>query len=106
MRCHVLSLVSVLMLALPIRSDAANPKAIEQYRKDVEPILSKYCFRCHADGVAKGKVSFDNFKSDDELVEKRDLWYAVLKNTRGNIMPPAGRPRPGTPSARGSLSSS
>src|SRR5262249_55328214 len=49
---------------------------------------------CHADGAKKGKVAFDTFKSDEELVGQRELWHAVLKNTRANIMPPANRPRP------------
>src|SRR5262249_44422549 len=32
--------------------------------------------------------------SDDELLTKRDLWLAVLKNTRAGLMPPAKKPRP------------
>jgi mono/diheme cytochrome c family protein len=86
---------SLLVLAIAARPAAASdPQAVERYRKDVQPILSKYCFDCHADGAKKGNVSFDTFKSDDELVGKHQLWHAVLKNTRANIMPPAKRPRP------------
>lgn len=76
------------------RFAAAESEVVERYRKDVKPILTKYCFDCHADGAKKGNVSFDAFKSDDELTGKRELWHAVLKNTRGHIMPPARRPRP------------
>jgi len=36
----------------------------------------------------KGQVAFDGFKSHNELLAKRDLWLAVLKNTRAGIMPP------------------
>jgi hypothetical protein len=85
----------VLVLAFLGRPAAASdPQAVERYRKDIQPILAKYCFDCHADGGKKGNVSFDIFKSDDELVSKIELWYAVLKNTRANIMPPAKRDRP------------
>jgi hypothetical protein len=88
-------LAGVLMLALLGRpATSADSKATEQFRKEVQPILAKYCFDCHADGANKGKVAFDAFKSDDELVGKRELWHAVLKNTRANIMPPSRRPRP------------
>ena len=84
-----------LVLALLGRPAAASdPHAVERYRKEVQPILAKYCFDCHADGAKKGKVSFDTFESDEELVGKRELWHAVLKNTRANIMPPAKKPRP------------
>jgi hypothetical protein len=87
-------LAGVLILALGRTAASTDAKAVEQYRKDVLPILEKYCFDCHADGANKGKVAFDTFKSDEELVGKRELWHAVLKNTRANIMPPANRPRP------------
>jgi hypothetical protein len=73
---------------------ASDPPAVESYRKEVRPILAKYCFDCHADGAKRGNVSFDTFKSDDELVSKRELWHAVLKNTRANIMPPVRQKRP------------
>jgi hypothetical protein len=87
--------VTALLLGFVARPALANgPQAAERYRKEVQPILAKYCFDCHAEGANKGKVSFDTFKSDTELVNKRDLWHAVLKNTRANIMPPARRPRP------------
>ena len=87
--------VGVLVLTVLGRPAAATaPQAVESYRKEVQPILAKYCFDCHADGANKGKVSLDTFKSDDELVGKHELWHAVLKNTRASIMPPAGRPRP------------
>jgi len=85
----------LLVLAIVGRPAAANDaQAAERYRKDVQPILSKYCFDCHANGEKRGNVSFDTLKSDDELVGKRELWHAVLKNTRANIMPPARRERP------------
>src|SRR2546422_10144656 len=55
------------------------------FRKNVRPILENYCFDCHADGANKGGVAFDEFKSDDALVGKHDLWLAVLKNTRAGL---------------------
>jgi hypothetical protein len=73
---------------------STNQKPAERFRKEVQPILENYCFDCHGDGGKKGNVSFDTFKSDEELVGKHELWHAVLKNTRANIMPPGKRPRP------------
>src|SRR6059036_2077469 len=64
------------------------------FRKIVKPILEKYCSDCHADGANKGGVAFDEFKSDEELLNKRDLWAAVLKNTRAGLMPPPKKPKP------------
>ncbi|MCX6950738.1 MAG: DUF1592 domain-containing protein [Verrucomicrobia bacterium] len=68
---------------------AAEPGAtVVNFRKNIEPLLKKYCYDCHADGVSKGKVSFDTFSSDAELVGRHDLWFAALKNVRAGIMPP------------------
>ena len=82
------------VMLLSFGGQSAATEVVERYRKEIKPILAKYCFDCHADGAKKGNVSFDAFKSDEELTGKRELWHAVLKNTRAHIMPPARRPRP------------
>jgi hypothetical protein len=64
------------------------------FARDVQPILTKYCYDCHADGMSKGNVSFDTFKSPDELISNHDLWLAVLKNVRAGVMPPEKKPHP------------
>src|SRR6266436_2988559 len=85
------------MLALAVscfKAASAGLPAAANFHKNVQPILEKYCSDCHADGANKGGVAFDEFKSDDALLGKRDLWLAVLKNTRSGLMPPAKKARP------------
>src|SRR6266480_5424022 len=77
----------------PLCFGAKNP-AGAHFRKQVQPILVQYCYDCHGDGMDKGKVAFDEFKSDEELLGKRDLWWEVLKNLRAGIMPPERKPHP------------
>src|SRR2546430_12510537 len=77
----------------PFCFGAKNP-AGAHFRKQVQPILVQYCYDCHGDGMDKGKVAFDEFKSDEELLGKRDLWWEVLKNLRAGIMPPERKPHP------------
>jgi hypothetical protein len=67
---------------------AAEATASASFKTRVEPILAKYCYDCHGNGVDKGGVSFDEYASPDEMVAKRDLWLAALKNVRGGLMPP------------------
>jgi hypothetical protein len=90
-----LRVFSVLALAAfcPAASSAEKSAAVH-FRKEVQPILTEYCYDCHADGANKGKVAFDEFKSEDELIAKRDLWLAVLKNVRAGLMPPEKKPHP------------
>jgi mono/diheme cytochrome c family protein len=72
---------------------AAEPAAPSRFHKEIQPLLEQYCWDCHGDGMDKGNVTFDGFKSEKEALEKRELWLAALKNVRAGIMPPAKKPR-------------
>ncbi len=88
-------LTCCLMLTwLCLSARAAEAPAAARFRKDVQPMLKEYCYDCHADGANKGKVAFDEFKSSEELLANRELWFAVLKNVRAGLMPPEKKPRP------------
>jgi hypothetical protein len=87
-----------LALSCPCAWGAASP--MTRFHETVEPILKEYCYDCHGDGMNKGKVAFDEFKSDDELLARRDLWFAVLKNVRAGLMPPEKKPRPSAEQTR------
>jgi hypothetical protein len=81
-------------LACPRLAGAPAVAAAEHFRKDIQPVLVEYCYDCHGEGMNKGKVAFDEFKSDEELLGNRNLWLAVLKNIRARLMPPERKPRP------------
>jgi hypothetical protein len=101
-RCGLLwfvwsAIVSVFALTLSAASSAASnaaPASFARFQSDILPILREYCFDCHGDGMNKGKVAFDEFKTHDELLARKDLWQAVLKNVRAGLMPPEKKPRP------------
>jgi hypothetical protein len=89
------TLTSLLLAILScVTASAADKSGAAQFRKDVQPILTEYCYDCHADGMNKGEIAFDEFASDKTLLESRDLWWKVLKNLRAGIMPPEKKPRP------------
>jgi hypothetical protein len=67
--------------------------AVAAFRHQVEPMIEDYCYECHGDGAAKGKVAFDEL-TDADLTTRPQFWFAVLKNIRSNIMPLAGHDRP------------
>jgi len=75
-------------------ASGAELPAATHFRQNVRPILEKYCSDCHLDGMNKGGVAFDEFKSDQALLAKHDLWLAVMKNLRAGLMPPAKKARP------------
>src|SRR5258708_790292 len=73
---------------------ATEIAAADEFRKEVQPLLAKYCYDCHGDGVDKGKVSLDEFESYEAMLGNRELWWKVMKNTRAGVMPPQKKPQP------------
>ena len=73
---------------------AAESTGAVQFHKDIQPILTEYCYDCHGDGMKKGGVAFDEFKSDESILTNRELWWGALKYLRAGIMPPDKKARP------------
>ncbi|MDB6069824.1 MAG: hypothetical protein JWL81_995 [Verrucomicrobiales bacterium] len=91
-------LLSLLLLSgASLTAPAAESPALspDAYEKVIKPILTEHCFDCHADGAAKGNVTFDPAPdgSLSPLLANTELWLHVLKNVRGDLMPPAKKPR-------------
>lgn len=82
------TLCAVAMLLCVVTSPASAADAAQAYHQDIQPLLSEYCGDCHLDGMEKGGVAFDSFKSDHQALTNKQLWSMVLKNVRGNVMPP------------------
>jgi Protein of unknown function (DUF1592)/Protein of unknown function (DUF1588)/Protein of unknown function (DUF1587)/Protein of unknown function (DUF1585)/Protein of unknown function (DUF1595) len=85
----------VLLLAGALAHAEDRGGVAATFHRGVSPLLEDYCYECHGDGSSRGKVAFDEL-GDADLTARADLWFAVLKNLRANIMPPAGKPRPST----------
>jgi len=72
----------------------ADPEA--GYKTQITPILEKYCFDCHAEGVAKGKFSMDEFKDLPTHLKDQKHWLTIWRNVRSQVMPPSDKAQPGT----------
>lgn len=95
MRWLLFLLVIAAALPSPAASHAGYAHAgSDLFRQQVQPVLREFCFDCHADGARKGGVAFDEFNSDQALLEDRSLWFKALKNVRTGLMPPATKPQP------------
>lgn len=76
----------------PLSGAAAD--GARQFKNEIQPLLSEYCYDCHADGMSKGNIVFDEFKTDQAVLADRELWLHVLKNLRAGLMPPAKKNQP------------
>jgi hypothetical protein len=92
--CTAALIFSLTVLALGNHCRADQTAAAAQFHAEVQPILENYCYGCHGYGTKEGNRTFDEFASDEALLADRALWWAVLKNVRSGVMPPAGEPRP------------
>lgn len=95
-RVSILLIVTALGSAESVAAGATPSSAAVpvDYQKEVQPLLDKYCYDCHGNGIAKGKVSLDEFSSDQDMLSQHDLWLKVLKNVRAGLMPVEDEPRP------------
>jgi hypothetical protein len=90
-------IVGLTVLGLGVGAEAPTASS---FRKVAEPILTKYCYDCHSDGMSKGGLAFDELKSRGNLLGNHDLWWKVLKYTRAGIMPPEKKDRPSVEESR------
>jgi hypothetical protein len=72
----------------------ATGSGATDFKRDIEPLLERYCFDCHTDEDAKGGVDFDTFDPKQDYAASRGLWWRVLKNVRANLMPPPEKSQP------------
>lgn len=86
----VLALTGTLLQAGPLPAHAG----LATYRREIQPLLREYCYDCHGDGMDKGKVTLDQFASDEALLGNHDLWLHALKNLRAGLMPPPKKKQP------------
>ncbi len=91
-RLGAVSLAAGALLAWAGPTRAAEP--VQEFQSSVQPILTQYCYDCHADGVNKGQVALDQFKTEADIRKNPELWWKVLKNVRAGIMPPLKKPHP------------
>jgi Protein of unknown function (DUF1592)/Protein of unknown function (DUF1588)/Protein of unknown function (DUF1587)/Protein of unknown function (DUF1585)/Protein of unknown function (DUF1595)/Planctomycete cytochrome C len=80
-------LVCVFMLSAMAQTAS---ESVAEFQKDVRPLLENYCYDCHGGDEKKGDVSFEELKSNSDILN-HDLWFRVLKNLRAGLMPPAKR---------------
>lgn len=71
----------------PKQQDPQQPAAID-YKKQIQPLFAKYCFRCHGDKKQKGDVQLNTL--DPKMTARADAegWHSALDMINGAEMPP------------------
>jgi hypothetical protein len=72
-------------------SASAQAPASADFKKDILPLMEKYCWDCHGDGADKGEVNFDKYKDAAAVLADRKIWAGVAFHVSQWTMPPAKR---------------
>ena len=87
-------IVTALFFLLSGRSLTIDSPPPPDFHAEVEPLLRKFCYDCHADGVEKGGIALDAHRSFAILKADQPLWQRVLENMENGVMPPPDNSQP------------
>jgi hypothetical protein len=74
------------------RSSAHSARG--DFRKEIQPLFSKYCYECHNDTKHKGGLSLQAYPEIAFIREHHEVWTELLRKVRTQEMPPEGKPQP------------
>lgn len=66
----------------------------QAYRGEIQPLLEKYCYDCHADGTDKGDFALDLHKDYPALRGDLMHWDNVRQQIATHVMPPEKKEQP------------
>ncbi len=66
----------------------------KNYSTAILPLLERYCYDCHADGLKKGGVTLDDHRDAASLLADRDLWQRIREQIDFRLMPPPDEDAP------------
>src|SRR5688572_14032654 len=71
-------------------ASAASAPTVISFEKHVTPLLQRYCYECHGDGMNKAGLALDDYKSANDVraPAARKHWEGVLRNVTRHEMPP------------------
>ena len=66
----------------------------DDFARNAQPILAKYCFSCHGDKKQSGDVAFNKYTDAKSAIGSVEVWERAVDNVRAGTMPPKGKKRP------------
>src|ERR1700722_19287812 len=88
-----------LLLALAAAAPAAGPSSPLSFTKDVRPLLTTFCIKCHGEKIKRGEVDLAGLRDEASVARQRKLLRRILEQVRSDEMPPAKQAQP-TPAQR------
>src|SRR5690242_14186930 len=64
------------------------------FTKEIRPLISEYCLKCHSTEKQKGDLDLERFASHTEVIKHPKIWQAVVEQLTLGEMPPKDKPQP------------
>jgi hypothetical protein len=68
--------------------------ALQDYEKDIRPLVTTYCAKCHSGPKAKVGIDFDAFRDETSVLRSRKTWDKIWRALHAREMPPEDKPQP------------
>ena len=78
----------LLLSAVCLTATGLRAESPPDFSRDVRPILSRYCFKCHGDRRMKGGINFAPGLNKPGDPASRKRWKQALANVKAHDMPP------------------
>ncbi|HEX5032939.1 MAG TPA: DUF1587 domain-containing protein, partial [bacterium] len=59
----------------------------EQWEKQIQPLMAKYCYDCHGGAKTEGDLSLVEFKKPEQILKERKRWGVLLQKVEVGAMP-------------------
>ena len=82
-----------LLVCQSARAISAETVQNEVFEQELQPIIAKYCLRCHGSELQEGDLRIDRLDPDLLNGKDADFWHEVLNQLNEGEMPPAGEPQ-------------
>lgn len=62
-------------------------KRAEQWEKQIQPLMAKYCYECHGGAKTEADLSLVEFKNPQQILKERKRWNVLLQKVETGAMP-------------------
>lgn len=89
------ALVQAMLPPAPAQ-DKAQPREenSKEFEEKVLPLVAKFCVKCHGPEKKKGDLDLSDFKAQDQVLARVDIWQKAVERLNAFEMPPEKSPQP------------
>jgi hypothetical protein len=89
-----LSLAVCLLAGGSPQPASARPDDPKDFEQKIQPLITKYCTKCHGPEKKKGELDLTVFKTTPQVLEQAATWQKMVERLNAFEMPPEKSPQP------------